>query len=298
MRLIHIHRSKACTRPLIRKILANDPTLSSLYQFSAQDLIKQYSLPKLRADQLVRDLHDASIIEQLQQDQKKFLIWTIFDSDYPWSLKMIPDPPYVLYGLGDANLIHHTPSISVVGTRQPSSEAKRKMHDILTPLVAKDWLFVSGMALGIDSYAHRIACFYQGKTIAVLGGGLNYPYPKEHQTLFEKLIDRQLVLSEYAPNTRPERYFFPERNRIISGLSFATLVIEAQERSGSLITVDQALEQGREVYAVPGSLYNKQTKGCHKLIQDGAKLVQNTYDLLEEWEEIKGIWCRTLSEFR
>lgn len=297
-RIIHIHQSKACTRPLLRKLLAKDPSLSSLYQLSAHDLIHEYQLTSKQANQLIGDLHDNSMLAQMEQDLTRFKIWTIIDHDYPKALKMIPDPPYVLYGLGNPSLIHHTPSISVVGTRNPSSEAKRKMHVILTPLVEDDWLLVSGMALGIDGYAHRIANHFHGKTIAVLGGGLNFPYPKKHEPLFKTLVSQQLVISEYPPNTRPERYFFPERNRIISGLAFGTLVVEAQERSGSLITVDQALEQGREVYAVPGCVYLEQTQGCHKLIQDGAKLVQNTYDLMGEWQEHGEKWCRTLTHLQ
>lgn len=298
LRLIHLHRSEASSRPLIRKLLKNDPTLASLYQLSIHDFKSNYFLSLQRARQLVKDLHDASIMTCMGQEATRFKIWTILDEDYPHPLRMIPDPPYVLYGLGDADLIHHMPSISVVGTRHPSPEAKQKMYQLLRPLIDHDWLLVSGMALGIDSYAHRIASYYKGKTIAVLGSGLQHPYPKQNLNLFNEMIHNQLVVSEYPPFTRPERYHFPERNRIISGLTFGTVVIEAKERSGSLITAEQALEQGREVFAVPGSIINEQVKGCHKLIQDGAKLVQNTYDLIEEWQYFEEKWCRTLLEYQ
>ncbi|WP_112180832.1 MULTISPECIES: DNA-processing protein DprA [Paraliobacillus] len=295
-RLIHLHRSTATTRALIHNILKIDPTLTTLYDLKPTDFISLLSLSSDRANKLHQDLHNKTLIETIQQDLDQFHIWTILDPNYPLALRMIPDPPLVLYGLGNSELFKHTPALSVIGTRNPSSEAKRKMHYILTPLVKTGWLFVSGMALGIDGYAHKMACHFEGKTIAVLGGGLRHVYPKQHKELFRQLVEEQLVVSEYPPSFPPQRYYFPERNRIISGLGFGTIVIEAKEKSGSLITVDQALEQGREVYAVPGAPWFIQTNGCHKMIQDGAKLVQNTYDLIEEWERIEKNWCQTLNE--
>src|SRR5690625_3753192 len=142
------------------------------------------------------------------------------------------------------------------------------------------------MAKGIDSYAHKLALGHKGNTIAVLGGGFNHIYPKQNSMLYKQISEKGLVISEYPPHIPPKRYHFPERNRIISGLSFGTLVIEATERSGTLITVDQALDQGREVYAVPGSPLIPQTKGCHQMIQDGAKLVINADDIREDWKSI------------
>ncbi|WP_117169721.1 DNA-processing protein DprA [Paraliobacillus sediminis] len=296
-RLIHLHRCNPTTRALIHKILRIDPTLTTIYDLKPTALMSMLSISSERANKLYQDLHNQNIIESIHQDLEKFHTWTILDPNYPLALRIIPDPPLVLYGLGNPELLNHNPSLSVIGTRNPSPEAKRKMHYILTPLVKADWLFVSGMALGIDGYAHKMACHYEGKTIAVLGSGLQHIYPKQHRELYRKLVQEQLVISEYPPDFPPQRYYFPERNRIISGLGFGTIVIEAKEKSGSLITVDQALEQSREVYAVPGAPWLVQTNGCHKMIQDGAKLVQNTSDLIEEWEQIKQKWCQTLIEF-
>lgn len=211
---------------------------------------------------------------------------TIVDENYPTVLKQIKDPPIVLYGLGNLSLLSHTPIISVIGTREPSKEARLKTEFIVKPLIESDWLIVSGMAKGIDSYAHHLALNHQGKTIAVLGGGFKHIYPKQNIDLFKKIVEHGLVLSEYPPHIPPARYHFPERNRIISGLSFGTLVIEAKEKSGTLITVDQALDQGREVYAVPGSPLVLQSKGCHQMIQDGAKLVIHAEDIIEDWPRI------------
>ncbi|GGM21302.1 DNA processing protein DprA [Paraliobacillus quinghaiensis] len=298
LRLIHLHSSTATTRPLIHKLLKQDPTLTHLYELTPNEISLWYHVPSDRATKLHQDLHNNRKIEQIYQYLKTYHIWTIFDKDYPLSLRLIPDPPIVLYGLGNREFLNHNPILSVVGTRNPSSEAKRKMHYILSPLAQQNWLFASGMAVGIDGYAHKIACHYKGKTIAVLGGGLKHIYPKKHQDLFKQLVQEHLVVSEYPPDFLPQRYYFPERNRIISGLGFGTIVIEAKIKSGSLITVDQALEQGREVYAVPGTPWFEQVDGCHKMIQDGAKLVRNTYDLVDEWEQIEGKWCRTLSEIK
>ncbi len=219
-------------------------------------------------------------------DLKKFQVITIVDEVYPTVLKTIKDPPLVLYTLGDLSLLSYLPALSVIGTRNPSREAKLKMNRIVKPLIEQDWLIVSGMAIGIDSFAHLLSLGNKGKTIAVLGGGFNHIYPRQNIALFRKIAEQGLLLTEYPPDTAPEKYHFPERNRIISGLSFGTLVIEATRRSGTMITVDQALDQGREVYAVPGSPLLPQTEGCHQMIQDGAKLVHVSADISDDWETI------------
>ncbi|WP_440895295.1 DNA-processing protein DprA [Amphibacillus sp. Q70] len=295
-RLIYLAQSPLATRALLQKVIKLDPTCSKIFHHSTNELVNTYQLPVRRAEKLYR------YIKQYQEDcsvSKKladFKIWTILDQDFPLLLKLIPDPPVILYGLGRSDYLQHSPSLAVVGTRHPSQLAKQHMYRLLKPLVDREWLFVSGMAYGIDGYAHRIADYYKGRTIAVLAGGLLHPYPSKHLDLFHRLAKNHLVISEYPPHLKPERYHFPERNRLISGLSFATLVVEAQERSGSLITADQALEQGREVMAVPGAISLAQAKGCHHLIQNGAKLIQNTYDILQEWELIKRNWRQIRSE--
>ncbi|WP_186577483.1 DNA-processing protein DprA [Aquibacillus kalidii] len=295
-RLVHLHRSSVMTRPLLRKIIALDTELENLYRFKPHDFVNYFSLPSQRANQLFSDLHDSTIIESIKNDRELYHITTVFDSDYPLALRTINDPPYVLYLYGNSKLFLQMPALSIVGTRNPTFEARQKMAPIIVPLIKMGWTIVSGMASGIDGIAHQLAIENNGRTIAVLGSGFSYIYPRHHENLFFQLATTQLIVSEYPPSTPPKRYHFPERNRIISGLSYGTLVVEAQEKSGSLITVDQALDQGREVYAIPGSPLQKQTKGCHKLIQDGAKLVQSAYDLVEDWENQKLKWSRFLSE--
>lgn len=287
LRLIHLHRCRGITRRFIRKLLQFDPSLEQTYHFSSSEITNRFTLPSKNAALFYSDLHNLAIRQQILRDIMNYKIITIVDESYPPMLNTIKDAPLVLYALGDISLLSYNPAISVIGTRNPSSEAAQKIDLVVKPLVKKQWLIVSGMAKGIDSLAHKIALSYKQKTIAVLGGGFMHVYPKQNMSLFKQIVKHGLVLSEYAPDVRPVKYHFPERNRIISGLGFGTLVIEATERSGTLITVDQALDQGREVYAVPGSLAHPQTKGCHQMIQDGAKLVHNAQDILEDWMPIQ-----------
>ncbi|WP_099158084.1 DNA-processing protein DprA [Virgibacillus ndiopensis] len=286
-KLICLHRCQGITRRTVAKMLHYDPSLKNLYNLSSSQLSKHFSIPQKNAQQLYTDLHNQQFYDKIKQDLAQYTVLTIVDENYPPVLKTIKDPPLVLYAFGDTSLLHHRPALSVIGTRAPSQNAFAKMDCILKTLIQEKWLIVSGMAQGIDSYAHQLALQYFGKTIAVLGGGFDHIYPKQNTALFHQIVSKGLILSEYTPSTPPKRFHFPERNRIISGLSFGTLVIEATERSGTLITVDQALDQGREVYAVPDSPLLPQTKGCHRMIQDGAKLVHDASDIVEDWEYLK-----------
>lgn len=282
-RLIHIHMMHLVTRRVIRQFLRVDPTLATIYEMTPNELSLQFSISPKKASLLFSSLHDPQRREQFIRDIKKYKMITIVDDNYPPMLKTIKDAPIVLYAIGDLSLLNHSKALSVIGSRKPSNEARPKMEYILTPLLQEKWLIVSGMARGIDGYAHSLALSNQAKTIAVLGGGFEYIYPKEHTSLFKEIAHTGLILTEYPPNVKPAKHHFPERNRIISGLSFGTLVIEAMERSGTMITVEQALDQGRDVFAVPGSPLLPQTKGCHILIQEGAKLTHHARDIQEEW---------------
>lgn len=285
-RLIHIQRCRGITRRTIRYFFQHDPTLEKLYTMSSTHLSQFFSLPMKNARTFYEDLHNPAIKRLLKRDLAIYQVITIVEDSYPKVLREIKDPPLVLYANGDLSLLSTSPSLSVIGTRRPSKEAMKKVQLIVKPLINEKWLIVSGMAKGIDGYAHRLTLNHGGRTIAVLGGGFHHLYPREHTALYEQISQKGLVLSEYPPDQPPARYHFPERNRIISGLSFGTLVIEAMERSGTLITVDQALDQGREVYAVPGSPFVPQTRGCHQMIQDGAKMVIESQDILEDWQGI------------
>ncbi|MGI8315110.1 DNA-processing protein DprA [Halobacillus mangrovi] len=224
-------------------------------------------------------------MKKLDTDLQKIHCLTIFDNNYPSLLRSIPDPPLVLYAIGNLMLLEHPLSLSVVGTRKPSSYAYPSMKKILSPLIQQGFTIVSGMAKGVDQFAHHLALAYNGATIAILGSGFHHIYPTNDIALYQRLVSEHLVLSEYPPDRPPKKFHFPERNRIISGLTSGTFVVEARVKSGSLITVDQALEQGKDVYAMPGMPGNPMSEGCHKMINDGAKLVHSHHDILEDWEE-------------
>lgn len=283
-RLIFLHHISNVSRNLIRKMLLIDPTLTFVFTSSPYELSRRLHISLKKATYIYERIHDAKQLRLFENNLKNIHVITIFDDDYPQSLKHIYDPPYVLYCLGNIKLLKEKPLISVIGTRTPSTMGPKKVHFIVSPLIHKNWTIVSGLAYGIDRYAHELALKYNGNTIAILGSGFHHIYPQEHKTLFLNIVERGLVLTEYPPHVKPKRHHFPERNRIISGLSDATLVIEAKEKSGTYITVDYALEQGKEVYVVPGSILCPQTKGCHKMIQEGAKLVMTANDILEDFQ--------------
>ena len=214
------------------------------------------------------------------------------DSGYPQSLLNIADPPPLLYALGDAALLNTPRRLAIVGARNPSAQGERDAHAFARALSAAGVTVVSGFALGIDAAAHRGALAStgagSGSTIAVLGTGCDRVYPARHRDLAHAVAGQGLLLSEFALGTPPARGNFPRRNRIISGLSSGVLVVEAATHSGSLITARLAAEQGREVFAIPGSIHNPLAHGCHRLIRDGAKLVETVADVLEEfgWDAV------------
>ncbi|MDD9147076.1 MULTISPECIES: DNA-processing protein DprA [unclassified Sporolactobacillus] len=280
-KLIQLDHCRGLGRKTISAFLKTDPGLSRAADYSFKELTEIYRMSPVRAEQFLKDFHTFNPERMIQRYERQGIsIVSVHSPDYPHYLKKIFDPPHLLYMKGKKERLKDLKMLSVVGTRYPSTEASRIMDYLLTPLIESGWTIVSGLALGIDGLAHALAL--KGQTIAVLGSGLYFPYPLQHRSLFNELIEHQLVISEYPPPSRPERWRFPERNRVISGLTLGTLVIEAKERSGSLITADQALEQGREVFAVPGSVFKENSKGTHRLIQQGAKLVTQPGDILEE----------------
>ena len=219
-----------------------------------------------------------------------FVLGTL-DSAYPDILRQIPDPPLVVYGCGNPALLGR-PAVAVVGARRCTAQGSENAHMLARQFATAGIAVVSGLALGIDAAAHRgvlAANAPRAATIAVLGAGLHHLYPARHAGLARQLIRAGgLLLTEYAPDEPPLAHHFPERNRIISGLSVATVVVEATVKSGSLITARFAAEQGREVYAMPGPVHNAMSEGCHRLIQQGAGLVLSATDVLLDlgWEGV------------
>jgi len=204
------------------------------------------------------------------------------DKDYPYLLKQIYDPPLVLFTKGDSKLLAK-PQIAMVGSRGASPIGLENAFNFAYELAQRDVVISSGLALGIDAQAHKGALASKGKTIAVVATGLDRVYPSRHKKLEQDILNNGgLIVSEFVPGTTPKAGFFPKRNRIISGLSYGVLVVEATIKSGSLITARCALEQNREVFAIPSSINNPQGKGCHWLIKQGAKLVEEYNDIIED----------------
>ena len=207
---------------------------------------------------------------------------TLSSSEYPPLLKEIADPPLVLYVLGDARLLTQY-AVAVVGSRRPTAYGSSVAHRLASDLAQRGLVIVSGLARGIDSAAHRGALEAGGKTVAVLGSGVDVIYPRENQLLAKKIMKSGAVISEFPLGTGPTPQNFPIRNRIISGLSLGVVIVEAAEYSGSLITARLALEQNREVFGVPGNITSAQSFGPNHLIKQGAKLVDQWIDVIEEF---------------
>ena len=203
------------------------------------------------------------------------------DDRYPELLRRIDDPPLALFVQGDADILG-LPQMAIVGSRNPSKGGKDNAQAFARYLGTSGLIVTSGMALGIDTEAHRGCLAAGAKTIAVTGTGPDRIYPASNRQLAHQIAGQGAIVTEYPPGTAPHPGHFPQRNRIISGLGLGCLVVEATQKSGSLITARLASEQGREVFAIPGSIHNPQSKGCHQLIKQGAKLVEDGQDIAEE----------------
>jgi len=215
----------------------------------------------------------------LEQPQNSVLL--LDDPAYPTLLREISDPPPVLFMVGDVEILSRK-QLAMVGSRHPTPSGRQTANEFARHLAANGLVVTSGLALGIDAACHQGALAGGGLTVAVTGTGLDRVYPAEHKELAHQIAENGLLVSEFSLGSPPLAGHFPRRNRIISGLSIGTLVVEAAQRSGSLITARQALEQGREVFAVPGSIHNPQARGCNALIRQGAKLVETAQHIFEE----------------
>ena len=267
----------------MRRLCATVSDMRTIWSMNVGDLRETGALTEALAEALAR--HSAMHPElpaQIREDCTRLNMGliTIDDADYPVVLREIFDPPLVLYYRG--TLVPDARRISMVGARKFTAYGEAAAVEFAERLAAAGVTVVSGAARGIDTRAHRGA-LRGGRTVAVLGCGVDIAYPSENHRLLAQIVEMGgAVISEYAPGTQPLPVFFPARNRIISGLSEGTLVIEAAQRSGSLITAEMALSEGRDVYAVPGSIYSPQSGGCHNLIRAGARLVESPQEILEE----------------
>ena len=214
----------------------------------------------------------------------KYDYFTIEDDIYPQCLKEISNPPIKLYYKGDLELLKEERIIGVVGTRNPSSYGKLSCECMVKKMTEANITVVSGFAKGIDSIAHKTSLLTGGKTIAVIASGLDIIYPASNLSLYREIEEKGLIISEYEEGIKPFKSNFPQRNRIIAGLSKGIIVVESKNRGGSLITADLALEFNRDVYAVPGDIFSEYSKGCNNLIRDSkAKSLSNINELLEDY---------------
>lgn len=286
-RLLALHYVYPKSLNKLLPLLADDPDLSALEQKSPNELmsllnIKLEQAIKLKASyrqSLTYPLHEA-------YDKYRILPMSYQHPFYPKSLFELIDPPAVLYAKGDIALLANSQKIAIIGSRKASSYTQKALEKIVPPLVESGFVIVSGLARGADAMAHQKTIDLGGRTIAVTGSGFLHPYPKENNALNNIIEEKQLVLTEYPPYMKPLKWNFPMRNRIISGLSKGIVVTEALVKSGTLSTIEHALDHGKDIFAVPGDIGSLLSEGPHKLILEGAKPVWNGWQVLEEYQQM------------
>ncbi len=270
---------------LLRRLQKHFGSLTTAWEASSIALVDVEGLGTQTADAIVAERHKrdpATLLEQHERENVNF--WTPADADYPRLLLETPDPPALLYYRGTVDLLENqgtTPMVAIVGTRDPSDYGRRWTRRLTTTLAQSGFSVVSGLAEGIDTEVHRSCISLNGRTLAVLGTGVDVVYPWSNRQLHQQVMEYGLLLSEYPAGTQPDRTHFPRRNRIIAGLSRATIVMEAPVRSGGLITAHLANEYGRDVYVLPGSLDNPKAIGCLHLLNKGAQVILSEAHLLE-----------------
>ncbi len=278
-----LHKASGIGPATFNQIFTHFPKPDIL--FRSPEALKQLDLTPVQRNAVKEAIQnpDWKAVEQEQQwaEAAENHILLLTHSEYPQLLKQIHDPPPLLFVKGQLNILNDV-QLAMVGSRNPSVDGHECAWQFAHHLAQRGMVITSGMALGIDAQSHLGALKANGKSIAVAGTGLDRIYPARHKELAWQLIEQGAIVSEYSLGTGPMKYNFPQRNRIISGLSVGTLVVEAALKSGSLITAQTALEQGREVFAIPGSIHNPLSRGCHLLIKSGAKLVETAEDILEE----------------
>lgn len=279
--LLAFNRMEGVGPRTVEKLLKHFPNPSELFRLSAEALASSGLPPVLCSGILDFDRKTLEADHRFRAVTGNHLL-TRLDPEYPPLLREIHDPPPVLYARGNLRLLH-LKTLAIIGTRRPSHTGAETAYAFAGTLASCGLSIVSGLARGIDACAHRGALAAKGPTIAVMGTGMDRIYPREHQHLAEEIAENGLILSEFPLGTPPAAGHFPRRNRIISGLSLATLVVEAAVRSGSLVTARLAMEQNRDVFAIPGSIYSPEARGCHHLLQQGARLVTSPADVLEEF---------------
>ena len=274
-----LYRSAGLTDTLFRHLLQSLPEIEAVFSLSPT-AFQQLGIPATVQQAIAQN--DSQVAQDLEQLARcNITLLPLGSPDYPELLSHISDPPPLLYALGDVSLLNQ-PQLAMVGSRKTTRAGCDHARRFASELASAGLVITSGMALGIDAECHRGALDAAGKTIAVLGTGVDVAYPARHSQLYNQIASHGVVVSEFPLGAAPSRFHFPRRNRIISGMSLGVLVVEAAVRSGSLITARCALEQGREVFAIPGSIQSITYGGCHELIRQGATLVETVADIAEQ----------------
>jgi len=267
----------------LKKLISRFGDARAVFSLAPSDLADVEGLHREVVDEIVGFSSWAEVDAEIGRAKAAGVAIVPFGaSGYPERLRMIADPPACLYIKGGGLATGDDRAVAIVGSRSSSDYGRRVARDLARGLASLGFTVVSGMARGIDGAAHESALQAGGRTIAVLGSGVERAYPSEHELLYRRIAASGAVISELPIGTRPMAFNFPARNRLISGLSLGVIVVEATEKSGSLITAASAVEQGREVFAVPGPVGSSRSRGSHRLIRQGAKLVETVEDVIEE----------------
>lgn len=278
-----------CSNLTIDKIESQVGNIKDIFDFSEKTIYNLERVSDKIKQNIIKYKNKFSIDdykELLYERKVKYSI--IGDDDYPSKLKNIYDAPKVLFYKGDISRLNKKISIGIVGSRKPTVYGVESTKKIAKEISEYGIDIISGLAIGIDAIGHEASFCGKGKTFGILGSGIDNPLPKTNIWLMNNIVDSGgAVISEHGINKKVQPYYFARRNRIISGLSDGIVIVEAAEKSGALITAEFAAEQGKNVFAVPGSIFSKNSKGCHKLIKEGAKLTENIDDILEEFEIFK-----------
>ncbi len=286
--LLRLYSIQGIGATRVRNLITAFGSPKAVLNAPIQRLVRVQGIEKHFARKIKVNIDEKYVSYQLDYLKNNGIkVLTYWDNIYPARLKKIYDAPAILFYIGDISVLK-TDAIGVVGTRNPSEYGKMVTEKICRDLVKYNLTIVSGLARGIDTVAHRTVVKNGGKTVAVLGCGLDQIYPPENKNLAKHIIENGVIISEYRIGTIPDPVNFPKRNRIISGLSLGVLVSEAGEKSGALITAYQALDQNREVFAIPGPISSRKSIGTNRLIKQGAKLVQETDDIIQELESQLG----------
>lgn len=277
----------------VKRMIAAFGSSEAIFRASERDLLRVQGVGTDRAESFRRSMDQVRAGDELARAGElgvRLLTWA--DAEYPSMLKQIADPPLVLYVAGAIEPLAG-PSVAVIGTRHPTAYGREMARTLAYQLAGAGYVVVSGLALGIDTQAHAGALQASGRTVAVVGGALDCLYPRENEGLAREMAGKGgAVVCEYPFGRQPDRQTFPMRNRIVSGLSKGVVVVEAPLSSGTLITVDQALDQGRAVMAMPGRADSPASGGCHRLIRSGARLVTTADEVIEELQELLPLAAR------